>query len=108
MPFAGYYSSCDPGEIQPYSIDFANQLATGDLIASATSSLAADQGIDRNASSWLVGSPAVDGAVVSQVIGGALPTGLQPGVVYRLTFTITTASGRTLSDYGFIPCSPVI
>lgn len=107
MPFAGYYSSCDPGETQPYSIDFANQLATGNSIASTTSSLAAEQGIDRNASSWLVGSPTISGTVVSQVIGGAMPNGLQPGVVYRLTFTITTASVRTLSDYGFIPCSPV-
>jgi len=107
MPLAGYYSSCDPGETQPYSIDFSNQLATGDSIVTATSSLVADQGIDRSAFSWLVGSPSINGTIVSQVIGGAMPNGLQPGVVYRLTFVITTASGRTLSDYGLIPCSQV-
>jgi hypothetical protein len=105
MPFAGYYSSCDPGETQPYSIDFSNQLATGDSIVSAAAALVADQGSDRSASSWLVGSPTTNGTVVSQVIGGAMPNGLQPGVVYRLTFLIATASGRALSDYGLIPCS---
>ncbi len=41
------------------------------------------------------------------MIGGTLPNGLQPGVVYRLTFTVTTAAGRTLSDWGFIPCNAV-
>jgi hypothetical protein len=109
MPFAGSYSPCDPGETQPYSIDFANQLVTGDSISSvANVTLVSDQpGADPNASSWLVGSASISGTIVSQVVGGSLPNGLRPGVVYRLTFTVNTTGGRTLSDSGFIPCNPI-
>jgi len=105
MPFAGYFSSCDPGETQPYSIDFANQLS-GDSIVSIAATLAADQGADARASSWLLASSFSD-TVCTAMIGGALPNGLQPGVTYRLMFTVTTADGRTLSDYAFIPCAPI-
>jgi hypothetical protein len=109
MPFAGYYSSCDPGETEPYSIDFANQLVTADALSSVASvTLVSDQpGADPNASNWLVGSASISGSIVSQVVGGSIPNGLRPGVAYRLTFTVNTISGRVLSDWGFILCNAI-
>ncbi len=108
MPFAGDWSpATSPGESQPFSLDMTAQLVNGDTIASVSSDLAAYVGSDADASSWLIGSPYVTGNIVSQIIGGDSPDGLQPGVTYRLTFTVTTTQAKTLVNYAHIACLPL-
>jgi hypothetical protein len=104
MPFAGYFDPCDPGETQPYSIEFALQLAPySDAIVSATATLQVELGVDPSASTRVSGSPYVTGTIVSQVIGN-----LQPGVVYRLLLVVSTTGGRVLDNWGFIPCIAIV
>jgi len=100
-----------PGETKPYSIDFTAPLAPSDTIASVTADLAVAPvqpqgftGTDPSPDTRLVGSPTFSGAVCTQLVGGAMPGGLQPGVVYRLSFTVVTTGGRTLVSYAHILC----
>lgn len=115
MAYAGdFYPWHTPGETKPYSIDLTAPLAGGDTIASASATLAVApaqpqgfNGTDPTPASWLVGSATFSGAIATQVVGGAMPGGLQPNVVYQLIFTVTTASGRVLVSYGHILCGAV-
>ncbi len=109
MPFAGdWIPAASPGEEQPFSLDWTPQLLNGDTIVSITSAeLAVYEGVDPDAPSWLIGSPYLVGNVVSQVIGGDSPDGLQPGVTYRLTFTVLTTQGKTLVNFAHIACAPL-
>jgi hypothetical protein len=107
MPNAGdYLPYSTPGEVQPYSIDFATQLPVGDAIAGVVSSLVvAEQtrlgfgGSDTNPAANLVGSASFFGTVCTQTVGP-----LQANVVYRLTFSVVTTAGRTLINYAHICC----
>ena len=109
MPYAGdYLPYCSPGESQPYSIDFANQLG-GDSIASVASSLTAASNkplsffeTEADASANSVGPPSF-GTACTQGVGLC-----QPNVAYALSFTVITAGGRTLINYGHIYCQAVI
>jgi len=105
MPLAGdFLPYSTPGEMQPYAIDFAAQISTGESISSVTSALtvakvtpAGFNGTDLSPSTNLVGPPAFAGTVCSQNVGP-----LQANVVYLLIFTVTTTAGRTLINYGHI------
>ncbi len=109
MPFAGDFTpGPSPGETQPFSLDMTAQLVNGDtipMVPTITATLVAYEGVDADASSWLIGSPYASGNILSQVIGGAMPNGLQPGVTYRLTFTVTTTQNKVLVNYAHIACA---
>lgn len=109
MPYAGdYLPYSSPGEVQPYSIDFANQLG-GDAIATVTSALTVASnkpfsfyGSDADPSANLVGPPSFSGTACTQVVGPCLPN-----VAYALSFTVTTMGGRILLNYGHIYCQAI-
>ena len=107
MPFAGVFSPpSNPGEIEPFSIDFAAQLFDNDAILfdSITTELFVVTGTDPTPSLKLIGPPLLTGTVVSQNVGGLAPNALQPGTVYSLVFTVQTASGRVLINSAHIAC----
>lgn len=106
MPSVGDFKpDGSPGEAEPFSIDFAARLATGDSIASVASSLSVHYGADPAASSRLTGSAYFVGTVASQALS---LSGLLPGVTYNLAFTVTTAKGSTLVDFGRIACAAIL
>lgn len=108
MPFAGtFVPAASPGETQPYSLDFGTQLEPGDSIQSVISTLSVHCGSDPNAAACLVSAPSVSGTVVTQMIGGALPGGLQPDVDYIWAVTIVTAFARTRVNYAYLPCAAI-
>ena len=109
MPFAGNVSAVSPGEVKSFTIDFSAQLATGETIASVTSSTlaAAPQGMaDTNAPNLLQGSPAHTTTAVSQFIG-ATSNGFQAGALYIWTVTVLTSQAQTLVAFAHIPCTGV-
>lgn len=103
MSFAGVYSPpVVPGETQPFSIDFSAQIASGDSIISASSSLQSS-GI-CSSSTLLIDNATISGNIVTQIVGGASPGGFQAGVNYLLTIKVLTANGYTLINYAQISC----
>jgi hypothetical protein len=103
MPFAGIYSPPpNPGEAQPFSLDFSAQILTGEQIASVTSSLTLKSGVDAAVASRLIGAPSFSGSVCSQTVGNMVG-----GATYILTFTALMSSGRVLQNYAYIPCQAV-
>lgn len=108
MPFTGDYTPpVSPGEAQPFSMDFGPQLIGGDAISSAEALLEAYEGDDPNAAAAVTGAPIVSGTIITQWIGGDMPAGLQPCVVYRLTMTARTSQGKTLINYAHVACKPI-
>src|SRR6185312_9915380 len=115
MPFGGEFSARTPGEAVVFSFDFFNDLATGDSIASATTTLALYQGADPNAATLLIDSPTIlsglgTNTVVAQKIGtnSNNTTGFLPGVVYLWTITATTVNGDVLVWYEWIPVVEIV
>lgn len=93
-------------ESETFSLDFVNDLDTGETISSASVTLTVFQGTDMNPSSHLAGSPVISGTKVSQRIGGpAAPGGnLTAGVTYILAFTVSTSLTNARTLYSRIPC----
>jgi hypothetical protein len=100
MAFAGTFKAAIPGERKAFSIDFVNDLAAGDAIASVSTALTVFFGADASVASLKVSLPAVNGSVVSQGFG----PGFQPGIIYRWTVTAKTEGGATLVSYAYLPC----
>jgi hypothetical protein len=104
MPFIADLSSFDPTEKIPMSIDFSGAIPTGDsVLGTPTATIAVYQGVDPNASALLSGTVGRVGNVATQFVG---PGGV-PGTTYRLTITITTASGAIIAAYVHALCAPV-
>jgi hypothetical protein len=80
------------------SFDFALELATGETISTATSSVIVIDGTDGSASSLLSGSPTISGTKAVQRVQGGVA-----GVTYRLIVTITTSLSNTLVAIGDLP-----
>lgn len=90
-------------ENEVYSLDFVNELATGETLSSVTTtSLTVFQGTDANPSSHLSGGSSITGSVVSQRI-----TGLTAGVTYTLAFTVLTNMTNTITLFSRVACRPV-
>jgi hypothetical protein len=114
MPFGGDFTPRSPGELRTFSFDFAKDLATGDAIASATTTLSAYSGTDANAATLLNGSPQLlagkGGAVtvVAQQIGtnAGNTNGFLPSVNYRWTINATSVNGEKLVWFIHIPINP--
>jgi hypothetical protein len=105
MPFAGTFDPAIPSEQKAFSIDFVNDLAAGDSIVSATATVAVFYGQDVNVAQLVIPPPAINGTIVTQVLG--LGPGFQPGTIYRWTVTALTQGGWTLISYAHLPCNAV-
>jgi hypothetical protein len=107
----------DPTEIELFGCDFVNDLPQGDSIVinpapvvtigvivqvnSVPTVWTSALGIpnpDPNYLSRLLAAPTFDGTLVSVLVGGC-----QAGCQYKLTYTVTTTSGKAISLYAYIP-----
>ncbi len=90
-------------EDEVYSLDFVNELASGESLLSITSiDLTVFQGTDADPSSHLSGTPSISGTVVSQRL-----TSLTSGVTYTLAMTVLTNQTNTLTLFSRVACRPV-
>jgi len=101
MPRVGDFSAVDAAEIVSLSIDFANELATGDSITACSGALTAYDGADSNAPNLVVSAATFSGTVVTQIVG----PGFVPGVVYQWWANAGLASGLRKQLFGFLPCT---
>jgi hypothetical protein len=104
------FDPTDPTESEIYSMDFANQLQTGEAINSVSAvDLAVFQGTDASPSSHLSGSPNISGAIVSQRVGGPGAAGgnLVAGVTYTISYTVATSFTNILTLYSRIACRAI-
>ncbi len=108
MPWTGQdFSPRDVGEQLLLTFDFAPNLAPGETLATATSSIALLSGTDPSPSNRLIGNPTITGTLVSQMVsfaGLTLPV-TAPTNQYRLFVTATTSLSQTLDAYTQIACS---
>ncbi len=96
------FDVADPEDDQFYGIDFVNDLADGDSIASANVLLTLKSGDDPDPSSHLGSSAFVLGTIVEARI-----MGLIAGNVYTLQIVAATTLGDRVSLWANIPCQPV-
>lgn len=103
------FDPANPTESQVYSMDFTNDLQSGEAINTAAIALTVFQGTDSNPSLHLAGNPSISGAVVSQRVGGSGAPGgnLVAGVTYTIAYTITTTLTNTLTLYSRIACRAI-
>ena len=105
MPYGGEFSARSPGEARVFSFDFNFDLASGDYIASVTSSVVSVySGTDPNAAALAVGSPSILTSpvgglqtVVAQLIGVNANNlaGFLADVTYTWTIKVLTHNGET-------------
>lgn len=84
----------DPSEQIDLTLDFVNDAARCDNIASATWTVAVVTGVDASASTRALGSISTSGQKVTQRMGGLLT-----GVKYKVTALATMQSGEVLGLY---------
>lgn len=84
----------DPSEQIDLTIDFVNDAARCDLIASATWTIAVVTGTDASSATRAIGSTTWTGQKVTQRMGGLLT-----GVKYKVTALATMQSGEVLGLY---------
>lgn len=90
-------------ESEVYSLDFVNELASGESLSSVTSvTLTVFQGTDADPSSHLSGSASITGTIVSQRL-----VTLTSGVTYTLSFTVLTTQTNTITLFSRVACRPV-
>ena len=90
------------GESEVYSLDFANDMNTNDVISTVSFTLDVESGTDATPSARLDGLPSHFGKIAMQRLSG-----LVLGVVYIITATIVTTQGNTLSLWSRVRCLPV-
>lgn len=78
-------------EVEIFTVDYANNLALGETIASAVWTVTVVQGADANSASMIHGVASISGTKVSQMIAAGVP-----GVTYAPVCTATTSLGQTL------------
>lgn len=89
----------DPTEKDSRSFDFVNDMVLGETISSVTWLCEVYSGTDASASSRPTGAPTISGTIVTQMFQGLLA-----GVVYRLTASVTTNTGRILNLWAHQGC----
>ena len=92
------FSPKDPRESITVSIDFANLLATGETISSASFTSAVSTGQDTNPSAMISGSTTVTGTICMQRVIGGLA-----GVSYIISAVALTNLGNTYVGSGLMP-----
>ncbi len=91
------FSPSDVGENEIYSLDFVNDLQSGETITAVTFTMTVAQGVDATPSARLNGSPGWTGTRTMQRCSGMLG-----GVTYTLQAVVTTSLGNTLSLFSHI------
>jgi hypothetical protein len=81
-----------------FTVDFGPLLLPNETISQAPWSIAPVDGADPAAATMILGTETIDGALVSQLIGGGVP-----GLMYAPICTAMTSEGRelVLPDDGF-------
>ena len=80
-----------PVEVEVFTVDFVNMLASGEIILSAAWTNTVSIGTDPAPGAMIQGAPTMSGSQVRQMIGGGVA-----GVFYAPICTITTSGGQTL------------
>lgn len=93
------FDVADSGESEVYTLDFVNDLAASDSLATVTWSLSVNQGTDPSPNSHLSGSAVIAGTQTLQRISGLLP-----GVNYKVEAVVTTTLGNTVSLWSHVRC----
>jgi hypothetical protein len=108
----------DPTEIELFGCDFVNDLPAGDPIVISPAPVVtidviivlpngqpavwtSQSGVvcpDPLFATRLLAAPTFDETLVSVLVGGC-----QPGCQYKLTYTVNTVSGKSISLYAYIP-----
>jgi hypothetical protein len=89
----------DVVETDVFSLNFINDLNSGEGIVTAAFSIGVTFGNDPTPYSRLVGPPGVLGTVVSQTV--SQPPA--PGIIYWLSALVTTTTGRQLELWSHFP-----
>jgi len=92
----------DQSESEVYSLNFVNDLQSGETILSVVFALTVSEGTDADVATRLDGDPGLINTIAMQRI-----TGLLPGVVYALQATVTTSLGNNISLWSRIPCEVI-
>ena len=90
-------------ENEQFTFNFSTVMSSGETISLATSTVQVVSGTDANPTAILVGSPVINGQVVSQRISGGLD-----GVIYRIEVTATTSATNVFTIVADLPVlSPI-
>ena len=89
----------DIAETDVFSLNFINDLNSGEGIISVAWSIGVTYGNDPMPASRLLGNPGISGSIVSQTV--SQPPA--PGIIYWLAAQVTTTSGRKLELWGHFP-----
>jgi hypothetical protein len=112
MPYVGEdFDPADPSESDTYSFDFSERLAANEVLTGGgawTLIVTPDSAAqDPSPASRLIGAPSlgpnlsgIASCQVAQLVGN-----LVANVKYRISATVTTSSGRTLTASSHIPPS---
>jgi hypothetical protein len=73
-------------ENEQFTFDFSPIMASSETISSASCTIEVKEGTDPSPNSIKVGSPSINGQLVSQRISGGLD-----GVIYRIEMSVTTS-----------------
>lgn len=93
------FTATGSDETEIYTFDFVNTLGAAEVITSSVWTVSVKVGKDAQASTRLVGPAVINATATSQLIGP-----LVNGATYRITATITTNYGQTLSLFAHLSC----
>ena len=85
-------------ENEQFTFNFSTVMSSGETISLATSTVEVVSGTDASPTAILVGSPSINGQVVSQRISGGLD-----GVIYRIQVTATTSATNVFTIVADLP-----
>ena len=94
------FSPSDPGEEEPYTLNFRRDVADGETVATAAWTCSVADGVDDAAAGHIVGSPTNSGTKTTQRVEG-----LAAGVKYVLQAVVTTSAGNTVSLWSHVICT---
>lgn len=92
------------GEIRNVQLDFSDQLDVTEVITTAISGVKVWSGTDLSANVLPLGPTFINGGLLSQLTGAALPLGFQGGTIYSVWFIATTNFGQTLEGFVNVNC----
>ena len=87
-------------EVKSYTCDFSDLLGS-ETISTQTVTATVYSGTDSNPSAIISGSASKSGSIVTQLITGGVA-----GVIYDVTWAITTSGGQTLKKSGYLAVVP--
>jgi hypothetical protein len=96
------FSEINVGEEVPLTLDFVNDLNSGESIDHAQQPswvCTVTSGIDSTPDDCWIEPPTIEGTATTRLFGNA-----KAGVTYRVTATILSTDGATLILYSHIPC----